>query len=752
MIFLDSETCGLHGVPVIFQYAIDDGPVIIHECWNTPVIETIKLFKMFASDPDGIVGFNLAFDWFHVVKFFNMLIALDSRHYDTNPLYLIDELVEVEMGARDGLCIKPVKAMDLMLHARKGPYQSTMDRSDVRIKRVPSVIANQLARELEDRVDIKDIYFARRKDNSAEKWIVEDAIDAEGNNDPAFKNIVLRFKPSSALKALAVDALGKDVTTFDEVGINPNLYPDEYGYAPFAKATKRNWSTVIRFHVEHWHLEEKARQYAIDDVVYTRDLWEHFGRPESGDDDSELACMVAAVRWRGYSVDLDKIRNLGHEAAKRAAEAPRSVSRVKSYVFECLSPEERAACGNSTKKIVLEEIATFKLTCEHCSGDGCDTCDHSGEVSHPAAIRAQEVIDARAAEKEVDLYEKILLAGRFHASFKVIGALSSRMSGADGLNPQGIKSTKEVRSCFTLAWPNTVLSGGDFKAFEVVLAEASYDDPKLREALLAGKKIHALFALALFPDETYDSILASEGTNNDMYRIGKSAVFSQLYGGNENTLKERLGIPLELGTLARQRFESEYTGVGRKRLQIQEMFCSMRQPKGLGTKVEWHQPSDYMPSLFGFRRYFTLENQICKALFDLAENPPKLWLQYKMKVTRRDREQTAVGACRSALFGAAFSIQSSNMRAAANHEIQSSGAQITKAVQRKIWDIQPSGISKWLVQPMNIHDEILTVNDPSVVSKVEQVVRDAVESFRPKVPLIAIDWVKEMTTWAGKKG
>ena len=52
------------------------------------------------------------------------------------------------------------------------------------------------------------------------------------------------------------------------------------------------------------------------------------------------------------------------------------------------------------------------------------------------------------AAKEIELYDKLLLAGKFHASFIVIGALSSRMAGADGLNAQGIKHTKEVRQMF----------------------------------------------------------------------------------------------------------------------------------------------------------------------------------------------------------------------------------------------------------------------------------------------------------------
>ena len=91
------------------------------------------------------------------------------------------------------------------------------------------------------------------------------------------------------------------------------------------------------------------------------------------------------------------------------------------------------------------------------------------------------------------------------------------------------------------------------------------------------------------------------------------------------------------------------------------------------------------------------------------------------------------------------------MRAAANHEIQSPGAEITKYVQRKIWDLQPVGVNDWHVSPMNIHDEIMCVTRPDMVSSVTQVVRDSVEHFRPYVPLIGMDWFEEMNNWAEKK-
>jgi hypothetical protein len=156
--------------------------------------------------------------------------------------------------------------------------------------------------------------------------------------------------------------------------------------------------------------------------------------------------------------------------------------------------------------------------------------------------------------------------------------------------------------------------------------------------------------------------------------------------------------------------------------------------------------------MYGFRRYFTLENRIIKALFDLGEKPPQAWTKVRVKVCRRiDRgDQTASGAVRSALFGAAFGVMSGIIRAAKNHKIQSAGASITKALQRRIWDLQPSGVNDWLVQPMNIHDEIMNPSHPSVVKNVEKVVNNFVEETRPKVPLVAIDWKSNLNSWADK--
>jgi DNA polymerase I-like protein with 3'-5' exonuclease and polymerase domains len=228
-------------------------------------------------------------------------------------------------------------------------------------------------------------------------------------------------------------------------------------------------------------------------------------------------------------------------------------------------------------------------------------------------------------------------------------------------------------------------------------------------------------------------------------------MFGFLYGGDHTTWNKRLNIPADQAHKAYDKWCAKYPGIGKSRMRIQNDFCSMRQPDGIGKQVVWHDPKDYVETFLGFKRYFTLENRICKELFALANKPLAAWRNCTIKVTRRDRIQTAGGAVQSALFGAAFQIQAANMRAANNHLIQSVGAQITKETQRKIWDIQPAGVNEWVVAPMNIHDEIMCVTHPDYVQVVAKQGQKVVEGFRPQVPLIGVKWNLDMSNWAEKK-
>lgn len=874
-IIIDVETCGFYGQPVLLQYAEGDGPIILYNLWTNPIFQTLELIEKIANHPDGVVGFNLAFDWFHLCKFYTLIrLWKDKSEYPEN---VIQELAELELEARDGPCLKPVKSCDVFLQARKTHYQSLLDRNDIRIKRVPTQIAWILAEELEKRIELKDVYFAKRKDKNRSKWSVLDIKDDRDDVIPHLKDLVLRFAPSSGLKALAADALGiktEEMLLFGDVSIPKDYLPTEYGYAPFAAANGANrsnywlgaWPNVISHHISHWNYSARAREYASADVRYTWELYKFFGSPELGDDDSTLACCVAACRWKGFRIDIEKLKSLKQKALAKIGNTPTAPKPVFHYVLSFLSDTERAVIKTkfrensySTKKPILEEIVKFKVPCPDCNKEAeinyvetvidsmidddapdlvvdisisggkkdCETCKGLGSVPHIAASKAQEVLDARSGLKEIEIYDKLIMAGRFHADFKVIGSLSNRMAGASGLNAQGIKKTKEVRRAFPLFWEGYQLDAGDYSGYEITLAEACYGDLNLRRDLLTcevcegevqrvgekvemnrfldstgqkkykewraidelekikkaatkgevyvpkvsdeimkeifendfickscgsnkAKKIHALFGTHVFPGMTYEQIKATDGTDNDLYTKCKQAVFALLYGGTGETLADRLGVDIEIANLAMEKFMRVYPMVGVARQKITNAFCSMKQANGIGTKVEWHEPAEFIESMFGFKRYFTLENRICKTLFELANKPPKSWKDIKIKVVRRDREQTGSGAAQSALYAAAFAIQASNTRAAQNHVIQSSGATITKTTQRKIWDIQPSGVSEWIVQVLNVHDELQSIVKPEYSNKVRDVVNDTVESFRSKVSLIRMDWLQNLNSWADK--
>lgn len=741
--FIDTETCGLHGMPVLLQWAVDDGPIHLWDIWKEPIHQTLELIR-YGLDL-CMVGFNLTFDHFHLCKLYT---SFRLCPIDWIPEEHIEEIAALEREAQDGPCLKPRSALDLFLHSRKTEFQSLMNRGDIRIRRVPAVLAPALALELEKRVQFPKIYFARRKSKGAPRWGVYDTKDDD------FKDVVLKFAPSGGLKHIAEHVLGHS-PKYHYKDVEPNVFPVELGYAPTADAVSSAeqgwevwdgekfvgdaWPGMIHEIIDHWANNSHAREYANDDIVYTRELYNYFDEPEGGDDDSVLACSIAAVRWKGYPIDLEQIREQLDRCSEIIANAPLDVNRpseVRKYIAECMDPVEQLAIEESTKKAVLESISTW-------------TTDE-GE-RHPAAERAETALTIKKTIKEREVYEKLLRARKFHASFKVIGALSGRMSGADGLNPQGINHRADVRDMFKLAWPGYKLALGDFWSFEVTLADAVYNDERLRVDLLSGKKIHALFAQSLF-GVTYGEVMESVDTDFDMYTKGKQGVFGAvLYGGDDATLVRNLGVSPDAAKATFDDFGKRYPGVGKNREKVEKAFISMAQPGGIGTQIYWREPEPYIETPLGYKRWFTLENEVCRTLYELARNPPKHWRNTSVKVTRRDREQTASGAVSSALYGAAFGLQGSNVRAAANHEIQSFGAEITKRLQRRIWDLQPHGVHGWIVGPMQVHDEVITPVKPGWEDRVTETVRETVEGYRPVVPLIGMDWCPDAASWASKK-
>lgn len=766
MIFFDTESIGFYGPTVLIQWARDDGPIHLHNIWTEPVYKTLRLIELMMEEE--LCGFNLAHDSFHINRTYCVLKELPLS---TPPKIADYRAVEQTDKVKDTYCCKPKASLDLMLVGKKGEFQSAMKQKDIVLKKVPKIVVPHLLKRLYNEVQVPDIYFKRSK--RGYKWEVLELHRESGKEvtpeqrskaakgeiafeiDKDFVNLRLRFNPSGALKDIVEYVYGKagiecETKTIDD--LRPLPKAEEYSYWP----TFGGWVDVAREHIWAWTNDPERLKYAKDDVVYLRVVREYLIENGydvvSGDDDSELAWSVGAMHWRGYNVDLEATQRRLVTVRKALAKAEvnfNSHSQVLNYLREPCDEMEALAIPD-TRKETLESIAN----------------DKEWEEDNPAVhSRCNKILKWRHLNIERDLLEKLLRAKRLHVQFKVIGTKSNRMAGGGesfvtnkgSINPQGIKKSPHIRALFLLAWEEAVLCGGDFDAFEVSIADAEYNDPALRQDLESGKKIHALYASAMY-DLEYEQIMRykeeGESHPNGWYARGKRGFFGKLYGAQDKKQMEVFGLEEEQIHEGNRRFFERYKGAKHSQDRVYQDHMALRQPDGPGTRVLWKDPKQYCESFLGFRRYFTLEYSICRTLFKMAEDLPEEIEQAgkNIRLIRRDRLQTGAGACRSALYAAAFNIQSQIMRSAVNHKIQSPGGQITKGMGRRLWDLQPSGVKRWRIMLINIHDELMACCSKKygTVREAEKIVKDYINSKREKIPLLAMKWKKHLLNWSKK--
>lgn len=751
--FFDTESIGFYSPTVLIQYAVGDGEPIIHNIFNEPVRDTISLIEDMCAN--NVIGFNLAHDWFHISRTYGVFQELPKL----KPPKILDIYdVENEPICHDKYCLKPHGSLDLMLYGRTHEFQATMNQKDIVIRRVPRILATILVKELEERIKIPRLYFAKRDGNQA--WKIKDLhmgtakeITPEEFNkltelnvkiDPDFVNLRLGFYPSTGLKPIMKFILDKEIDLIEDM--LPFKKAVEYSWFP----SSGQWLDVAAEHIFGWSTDKRRIQYAKDDVIYTRDLFRYFNSPfdSIGEYNSTLACMVGAAHWKGYNVDLKEAKKQLSEQISIVEECSKEINfnsppQVLRYLKEKANPIEEALITNSK----VETLENIKL-------------NGSPELVRRATI----VLEGRHADKKVNLLIKIIKAGRLYATFKVTGTKSNRMSGGSmeetkagkhgSINPQGIGKGK-IRHVFLLAPDDMCLDNGDFSGYEVAIFAAVSKDPNLSKILLSGKSMHALWGSFLY-EMDYDYIMSTESiaiTEPDgYYARSKRSFFAKLYDAWILKLSQVLQLPEEQVHKGIQYFEKEFPGVAEMRQRVYDSFSALSQPNGLGTAILWKEPKEYVKGFLGFKRYFTLEIEIIRELYNLAQTPTEEMKRvgHLIKVKRRDRLQTGSGAMQSAVYSAAFNLQATMIRAALNHEIQNPGGQMTKILQSRVWDIQPEGIHKWLVIPFNVHDEleVPVVSEKQAILK--KIVEDFIEEYKKYVPLLKMEWKQNLKSWGDK--
>jgi hypothetical protein len=624
----------------------------------------------------------------------------------------IELYLEIESELPSEWCLRPKAALDLFLYARKGPLQSMMipKKEQIVIKNVPTQIVPAVIKLL----PMPDwIYFY--KSSGRGEWKIE------AGTKPGFNNLVLRFYPTTKLKPVIKYLFPSENVL--EYPVPDWLLDDvEFEWKPWGSIP----NVSIRRHINFWRSNTVARTYAANDVRYLEMLYEHWGCPIPGDTDSELAVSVGCARWRGFAIDQKQLSVELESLIKVRSSAPKSPNGARHFINPSTFAQ-RVSLPNTKEESIERFIKIFESTQEAC--------------------RAQKVIDARHAEKRVDILKKLQLARRFFPGFIVIGTKTGRMSGTGKLNPQGIPRTPSIRSLFTLADKEYVLSGGDYEGFEVSIADACYNDSNLHNDLLNGKSLHALLGQELY-DKSYDEVLASKklSDKDNIYTPAKNSVFAMFYGAMAFKIASTANISEETAEKALKNFYKRYPNVQVARQAIFDQFCSVHQPGGKGTKVLWREPAVKIESLLDFQRWYTLENGIIKGIFYAADQLPVI----EDICIRSDREQSVTNATRSALYSTVFRLQQRNMRTAANHVIQSTGAGICKELQISLWNLQPKGIATWHVQLLNIHDEVLCVHAPGLEDKIKTIIDDHIDKYKTIVPLIGIDWKFDLGNWSNK--
>ena len=221
-----------------------------------------------------------------------------------------------------------------------------------------------------------------------------------------------KFNPAGGLKFLAEHVMSfKPKYHFKDVEPSPAWRPYELGYAPDGlwpcaspeKPAGRSemdperrrrqeasssyaWPGVIGKHIEHWATRPDAREYANDDIVYTRALGQALRLPEPGDNDSTLACMVPVVRWHGFTINTRGMDGTVAKAQAVVAASPVNINKpgeVRAYVTAAMDATEKVILEESTKKTNLEAISNWEI------GQMCPTCKGKGHLDKETDICPQ---------------------------------------------------------------------------------------------------------------------------------------------------------------------------------------------------------------------------------------------------------------------------------------------------------------------------------------------------------------------------
>ena len=280
--------------------------------------------------------------------------------------------------------------------------------------------------------------------------------------------------------------------------------------------------------------KEELLESALENRDWTRELREG-GLEKVWELECRLAPVVAAMRERGFRVDLKKLEALGKGAEKNRAEAEK---KVKEALGAELNPRSPKQVKEALEKRGLKLKSTDEVSLV-MSGD-------------PAA---ELVMRSRAAEKRTQMIgayrEALGKDGRIHADFDPLGTATGRFSCREP-NLQNVGRDAEMRSCF-VADPKKILVMADYSQIELRVAAFLAKEEAMLAAFRSGQDIHSLTAGKLAGKE-------AGKVSEEERKLAKAVNFGLLYGMSARGLAEygRISFGLRLEEKEAREFRRKF--------------------------------------------------------------------------------------------------------------------------------------------------------------------------------------------------
>ncbi|HVY37853.1 MAG TPA: DNA polymerase I [Polyangia bacterium] len=265
-----------------------------------------------------------------------------------------------------------------------------------------------------------------------------------------------------------------------------------------------------------------------------------------------LARALARIECRGITLDVAKLREIGHEVGQSLVSLETEIHALAGGAFNIASNKQLADVLFG--KLSLPVIRRTK------TGPSTDA-DTLEELARLHAVPAK-IVEFRALSKLRGTYIDALPAlvnpatGRLHTSFNQAVAATGRLSSSNP-NLQNIPIRTElgrrIREAF-VAKPGHLLVSADYSQIELRILAHFSEDPSFLEAFRSGQDIHQRTAAEVFG-------VPADAVTSEQRRIAKAINFGLVFGQTDFGLAQVLRIPRAEARAYIDSYFARYAGV-----------------------------------------------------------------------------------------------------------------------------------------------------------------------------------------------